>query len=122
MKKTLLLLSSLALLAGCASPRVADPRIVVDPSASSIVQVLTVDYGATKGANPVVALSVKSTSGSVRKIQHRTVWFDQNGAAINTILSKWKTVTLDPGEVADLRAVAPRADAQGFRFEIRKAP
>ena len=122
MKKTLLLLSSLALLAGCASPRVADPRIVVDPSASSIVQVLTVDYGATKGANPVVALSVKSTSGSVRKIQHRTVWFDPNGAAINTILSKWKTVTLDPGEVADLRAVAPRADAQGFRFEIRQAP
>lgn len=122
MKKTLLLLSSLALLAGCASPRVADPRIVVDPSASSIVQVLTVDYGATKGSNPVVALSVKSTSGSVRKIQHRTVWFDPNGAAINTILSKWKTVTLDPGEVADLRAVAPRADAQGFRFEIRQAP
>lgn len=122
MKRRLLPLFALALLAGCATSRVADPRVVVDPSAASIVEVLSVDYGETKGANPVVALSVRSTSGSVRRIQHRAVWFDPNGAALDPTLSIWKTVTLDPGEVADLRAVAPRSDAQGFRFEIRRAP
>ncbi len=117
------ILAAFALAAGCATSRVAaDPRIVVDPSVSSLVKVLTVDYGETKGANPVVALSLQSTSGRTRKIQYRTVWFDANGAPVASALSLWKTATLDPDEIADLRAVAPRSDVNGFRVEIRKAP
>lgn len=117
------ILAAVALAAGCATSRVAaDPRIVVDPSVSSIVRVLTVDYGETKGSNPVVALSVQSTSSSQRKIQYRTVWIGANGSAMDSALSIWKTLTLDPGEVGDIRAVAPRADVSGFRVELRKAP
>ena len=116
-------LASLALLCGCASSRIAsDPRIVMDPSAASIVKVLTVDYGETKGKNPVVSLSVRSESGSQRKIQYRTIWLGADGAVLDSALSIWKTVTLDPREVADLKGVAPRADVSGFRFEIRRAP
>ena len=111
------------LLVGCAtSPVTADPRIVVDPAAASIVDVLTVDYGETKGGNPVVSATVRSKKGSQRKIQYRTVWIGPNGAAIDSALSLWKTATLDPREVADLHAVAPRPDVEGFRLEIRKAP
>lgn len=116
------ILSSMVLLAGCASSRVAaDPRIVVDSSASSLIKVLTVDYGATKGENPVVSLAVQSRKGSVRRIEYRAVWIGANGSAIDSPLSMWKTVTLDPHEVADLKSVAPRSDVQGFRLEIRKA-
>lgn len=117
------LAAAVAVCAGCATSRVAsDPRIVVDPSVSSLVKVLTVDYGETKGANPVVALALQSTSGRTRRIQYRTVWLDKNGAAVSSALSVWKTATLDPDEVADLKAVAPRSDVSGFRVEIRKAP
>ena len=116
-------LAAIALFAGCATSRVAsDPRIVIEPSASSLLRVLTVDYGQTQGANPVVSLAVQSISGSSRKIQYRTIWIAPNGSAIDSTLSVWKTVTLDPHEVADFKAIAPRADAQGFRMEIRKAP
>ncbi len=123
MKRTLLpFLTSLALLAGCATTRTsADPRIVLDSSAASIVDVLTVDYGETTGANPVVSLAVRSKSGSQRMIEYRAVWIGPNGAAIDSVLSIWKTVTLDPYEVADLKAVAPRSDVKGFRIEIRRA-
>ncbi len=123
MRKTLLLLSSLALLAGCGTTQIgADPRILIDSSADGLVKIISVDYGETQGNNPVVALSMMSTSDFERKIQYRTVWFDPNGAAIDSPLSKWKTVTIFSGEVSDIRAVAPRSDAQGFRIEIRKAP
>ena len=116
-------LAAIALLVGCATSRIAaDPRIVVDSSASSIVRVLTVDYGETKGANPVVSLSVQSTSGSQRRLQYRAIWIGADGGALDSALSIWKTVTLDPKEVADLKAIAPRADVKGFRIEIRKAP
>ena len=124
MRKTLLLLSSLALLASCSSTQVldADPRIMIDSSAVGLVKIVSVDYGETQGNNPVVALSMMSTSDFERQIQYRTIWFDPNGAAIDSPLSKWKTVTIFSGEVSDFRAVAPRSDAQGFRIEIRKAP
>lgn len=116
-------LAALSILAGCATSRVAaDPRIVVDPSARGLVDVLTVDYGETKGANQVVSLSLRSTSGLTRSIQYRTIWIGADGGALDSALSIWKTVTLDPREVASVKAVAPRPDVQGFRMEIRKAP
>lgn len=116
-------LAALAFLAGCATSRTAaDPRIVIDSSASGLVRVLTVDYGETKGDNPVVALSLQSTSGSQRKLNYRAIWIGADGAAMDSALSIWKTVTLDPGEVADIRAVSPRSDVKGFRIEVRKAP
>ena len=119
------LLAALAVLigaAGCATRRIGDPRVILDSSAAGLVRVLTVDYGVTKGENPVVALSVQSTSGRTRKIEYRTVWLDPNGAAINSTLSIWKTLTLQPREVGNVKAVAPRSDVSGFRMEIRKAP
>ena len=117
------ILAAFALAAGCATSREsADPRIVVDPSASSILRVLTVDYGETKGGNPIVALSVRSTSSSQRRIQYRTVWIGANGSAMDSALSVWKTMTLNPDEIGDIRAVAPRSDVSGFRVELRKAP
>lgn len=126
MNKSLLLrIAALAVLAGtigCASQRIADPRIVLDPSASGLVRVLTVDYGETKGANPVVALSLQSTSGYTRHIEYRTVWFAPNGAALDSALSIWKPLTLNPREIGNIQAVAPRSNVSGFRVEIRKAP
>lgn len=110
-------------LVGCATSRtLADPRIFIDDSASNLIRVLTLDYGETKGANQVVSLSVQSTSGSTRKLQYRAVWIGPDGSAVDSVLSIWNLVTLDPGEVADLKAVAPRSDTKGFRFEVRKAP
>ncbi len=119
------LLAALAVLigaAGCATQRVGDPRIVLDRSAAGLVRILTVDYGETKGANPVVALSVQSTSGYTRRIEYRTVWLDPNGTALDSALSIWKPMTLNPREVGNIQAVAPRSDVSGFRMEIRKAP
>ena len=119
------LLAALAVLigaVGCASQRIGDPRIVIDRSVAGLIRVLTVDYGATKGANPIVALSLQSTSGSTRKIEYRTIWLDPNGAALNSALSIWKPMTLDPREVGNIQAIAPRSDVSGFRMEIRKAP
>lgn len=126
MKKHILsILAALAVIigaTGCTTQRVGDPRVVIDPSAAGLVRVLTVDYGETKGANPVVALSMQSTSGHTRKIEFRTVWLDPNGVALNSALSIWKPLTLQPREVGNVQAVAPRSDVSGFRMEIRKAP
>lgn len=125
MKKHLLSLCAVALLAaGCvsASRLDADPRIVVDASVKSAIEVLTVDYGETHGGNSVVTLAVRNTGGSVRRIQYRTVWFREDGNPVESIVSIWKNCTLDPGEIADLRSVSPRADARDFRVEVRRAP
>lgn len=116
------LLFAVILAAGCATSRVAaDPRVVVDSSVPSAIHVLAVDYGATKGENAVVSLTVRNTGSFTRRIQYRAVWFDPNGNPVDSVVSIWKTATLDPGETADFRAVSPRADAEGFRFELRKA-
>lgn len=123
-KLTLSRFAVLAILSavGCASRPVGDPRIVLDPSAAGLVRVLTVDYGETKGANPVVSLSLRSESRFTRRIEYRTVWLAPNGAALDSTLSIWKPMTLTPREVGNIQAVAPRSDVSGFRMEIRKAP
>lgn len=124
MKRILMLLAVLAgLAAGCATaPRTgADPRIVVDDSVASDVKVLTVDYGETPGGNAVVTVSVRNTARSTCRISYRTVWFDPQGNTFDSVVSVWKSATLDSGEIADLRAVSPRSDTKDFRFQIRKA-
>lgn len=126
MKRILILLAILILAgfaAGCATaPRtVADPRIAVDDSIDSLVKVLTVDYGETAGGNAVVTVSVRNAARSTCRIRYRTVWFDPQGNTFDSLVSVWKSATLDSGEIADLRAVSPRSDTKDFRFEIRRA-
>lgn len=110
--------------AGCASapsPGDADPRIAIDRSAANLVRTVAVDYGTSKSDTPTLSVTVKSISGSTRKLQYRVVWMGANGLPLDSALSVWKIMTLDPGEIGDCRAIAPRSDVHSFRFELRKA-
>lgn len=124
MKKSLALIPVLALaMAGCATSRVeADPRVAIDPSASSLVEVLTVDYGESKTGSPTVTAAVRNKTSSVRRLEWRIVWIDANGRPDDSLLAAWKRFTLDPREIADLHSTSPRPDASGFRFEVRRQP
>lgn len=117
------LAAAVAVCAGCATSRVAaDPRLVIDPSAKSVVEVLAVDYGQAKTGAPTVAATVKNRTSSVRRLEWRVVWIDANGRPDDSLLAAWKRFTLDPREITDLHSTSPRKDASGFRLEVRKAP
>lgn len=55
------------------------------------------------------------------RIQYRFTWFDQNGMAMDSILSTWKEMTVIPGEEVQIQAVAPSRECKDFTVNLKEA-
>ncbi len=54
-------------------------------------------------------------------IRYKFTWFDQNGMAVDSILSDWQTAVVIPGESVHLQSVAPKKNCKDFRIDLREA-
>lgn len=54
-------------------------------------------------------------------IRYKFTWFDQNGMAVDSILSAWQTAVVIPGESVHLQSVAPTKECKDFRIDLREA-
>ena len=118
LSKTLLTaVAGLALLSGCASTRVGDPRVVVQPSARGTVSVLHVGYDETKSGSKTVDLTIRNRRSSAQTVKVATQWF-ANGQAFGSLLSEPRPVSLLPDEVTTVHEVAPSAKQDSFRIII----
>ncbi len=55
------------------------------------------------------------------KIRYKFSWFNQDGMAVNTVLSSWQTATVVPGETVYLQSVAPSKDCHDFKISLKEA-
>lgn len=55
------------------------------------------------------------------KVDYQFTWFDQNGMAVETNLSIWKTVTVYPGENVWFRGVAPSPACNDFMISMKES-
>ena len=53
-------------------------------------------------------------------IHYKFIWFDQNGMAMESILSDWRNATVIPGETLYLQSVAPSRDCADFKISLRE--
>lgn len=111
--------AAVALLSGCATSRIGDPRVVIDRTARGDVSVLHVGYGEIKSGSRTVDLTLRSERSSAQTIKVATQWF-ANGQAYSSLLSNPRPVSLLPNEVTTLHEVAPNAKQDSFRIVISK--
>ena len=115
----LAVLAATALLSGCASTRVGDPRVVIEPSARGVVSVLHVGYDATKSGAKTVDLTIRNERSSAQTVKVATQWF-ANGQSFRSLLSEPRPVSLLPDEVTTIHEVAPNAKQDSFRIILSK--
>ncbi|MGN0844007.1 MAG: DUF1425 domain-containing protein [Kiritimatiellia bacterium] len=114
-------LAAFALLSGCATSHICDPRIVIDRSLRGDVSVLHVGYGEIKSGSRTVDLTLRSERSSAQTVKVATQWFS-NGQAYSSLLSNPRPVSLLPNEVTTIHEVAPNAKQDSFRIVISKKP
>ena len=51
-------------------------------------------------------------------IRYKFTWFDQNGMAIETVLSDWQDKWILPGETVQFQSVAPSPACKDFRLNL----
>ncbi len=62
------------------------------------------------------------TGDNPYRIQYRFSWFDQNGMAVDSILSTWRQIPVIPGETVHLQSVAPTRECKDFMVHLKEAP
>lgn len=55
------------------------------------------------------------------KIRYKFSWFNQDGMAVDSIISDWQTATVIPGETVYLQSVAPSKDCHDFKISLKEA-
>ena len=55
------------------------------------------------------------------KIRYKFTWFDQNGMAMESVISDWQDATVIPGESVYLKSVAPSRDCRDFKVSLKEA-
>lgn len=53
-----------------------------------------------------------------QKIRYRTLWFAASGKPVKTSMSQWQNRTVPPRGLLEISAIAPKAEATGYRVEI----
>ena len=51
-------------------------------------------------------------------VRYKFTWFDQNGMAIETVLSDWQDMWILPGETVQFQSVAPSPACKDFRLNL----
>ena len=126
MKKIMSLVSAaaLAVLAGCVVAPVPpmDTRVTIAPDLGHKLYVT--DVRCTKGHSDFLTLQVNAVNntGSELRVQWKVVWLDPEGMEIDSLVSSWNSLALQPHEIRGLKGTAPRVDAADMRFYARKMP
>jgi len=141
MKKIVLVLSVLALMAGCYKEY--DPDVNLPPGVRSdslgnniitrpITGIISILIGEGIVVNNIkeartpegfleVQVSGYNKSQYKKIIEYRTDWLDANGMQIDTVMSKWQTMSAMPKSGFLFKVTAPTAEAADYRINTRRA-
>lgn len=121
--KTMMTLASAAMLfGGCvATPRAPiDRRVTLSPEIGA--DVCVTDIRCDKGAGEFLTFqaNVANNRDKPYPIQWKVQWLDAGGLEIESLVSSWDSLMLQPFEVRALKGTAPRTEAVDMRFYARR--
>lgn len=127
MKKTMMMMAfaAAALLAGCVSAPVPpmDTRVTVAPNLGQKLYVT--DVRCARGSQSeylTFQANVVNNTRSELRVQWKVQWLDADGIEIDSLVSSWNSVAVQPYDIKGLKGTAPRVDAADMRFYVREMP
>jgi len=109
------------LFAGCAKePQTSDQIVKVISSCGNSDIVVTDIKGRKKSDGFMQAQVIgENRSESYKLLEYQIIWFDKEGFKIESILSKYKTVSAYANQPFLINATSPSTDATTFRLYIK---
>ena len=119
----LLVLFGSMMLTGCvATPTPpVDTRVTIAPNLGRVMQVT--DVRCTKGSGTYYTFqaNIVNNTHSELCVQWKVQWLDEEGMEIDSLVSTWNSLALQPFEIRALKGTAPSPEAVDMRFYVRRA-
>lgn len=121
--KTAVGLLGVLAMAGCVSRAPVPPvdtRVTIAPGLGDDVQVIDVRAVRNAAGFMTMQANVVNDTDRPRPVDWKTVWLDGEGVEIDTLLSTWDGLMLNPMEIRGLKSTAPNPAAADFRLYLRR--
>ena len=96
-----------------------DARITLSPDLYRCIHVTSVRCVRNQAGFCLFQANVVNNSRREVALEYKVQWLDEAGLEIESVLSTWQNMAVQPGEIKGLGAVAPSKDAVDFRCYIR---
>lgn len=100
---------------------VQDTRFINDPAFADMIGLVSIIDGEAPGGMRRVQAELFNDSGRFRELQYSFRWYSMDGMQIDSNLSQWKTIGIQPKDYARITGVAPSPAAVDFTLSIRRA-
>ncbi len=113
---------------------ITDKRYVTDGFLKDRLVLRSVNMSPAASGNMMVQVSATNvrtgvlsqawsgiTGDNPYPVDYKFTWQDENGMAVETPLSAWRTVTVHPGETVYFKAIAPDQRCKDFILNIKES-
>jgi uncharacterized protein YcfL len=99
---------------------VADKRVITDNSLAGTVRVLSINQATVSGNLLKIQATVENLKSSLRTINYKFEWVDQDGMSVNSPNETWKSLQLQGRETQTISTVAVSPKAVDFKLKFRE--
>lgn len=118
----IILAAGVAALAGCISAPVPpmDSRVTIAPNLGNKLYVT--DVRCAKGVSEYLTFqaNVVNNTDSELRVQWKVQWLDPDGMEIDSLVSSWNSVAIQPYDIKGLKGTASSPNAADMRFYVRE--
>lgn len=100
---------------------VEDSRFINDPGLANAIELVSLIESETPAGSRQIQAELFNTTGRFAQIQFAFRWYRQDGFEIDSNLSQWRTIGIQPTDLARVTGTAPTPDAVDFRLAIRRS-
>lgn len=116
----LMLVVALLYLAGCASVKVHDPRVIIDKGLEKKIQITNVASRINRSELMEIKLEGYNSCFFDKTFQYKVEWRGASGFVIDSVLSKWQKKSVRSKNRFNIQMIAPNKEAMDYRIYIRK--
>ena len=124
MKKLMLLAIAAVSMTGCISRAPVPPMDTRVTIAENLTyDIYVTDVRCTKGNSDYLTFQANMVNNCHDPIavEWKVQWLDAEGLEIESAVSTWNALMIQPNEIRGLKGTAPKPDAADMRFYARKA-
>lgn len=99
---------------------VADKRVITDNTLAGMVRVVSINQATVSGNLLKVQATIENLKNSLRTLNYKFEWIDQDGMAINSPNETWKSIQLQGRETTTISTVAINPRAVDFVLKLRE--
>ena len=96
-----------------------DARVTIAPGLGSGILVTSVRCMRNEAGYCLFQANVVNNYTRVARLEYKVQWLDETGMEIESAVSSWQSMAVQPREIKGLSAVAASKDAVDFRFYLR---